>query len=158
MHTATAAPAGRATSGSGTQRGFRRALVASLVVAVGFVVWMELELGGPWITQAFSDVVQAVVPLAAAGACFHAARRNPYGFGRAWTASLRRAWRLLGAACLSWGLGQVVWSYFELVAHTDPFPSLADVGFRCWWPACSPSRPARRCGPPRGCAPCLTAC
>jgi len=131
MHTATAAPAGRATSGSGTQRGFRRALVASSVVAVVFVVWMELELGGPWVTQAFSDIVQSIVPLAAAGACFHAARRTPYGFGRAWTASLRRSWRLLGAACLSWGLGQVVWTYFEVIAGTDPFPSLADVGFLC---------------------------
>ncbi|HEU4399692.1 MAG TPA: ATP-binding protein [Actinomycetota bacterium] len=129
MRTATAAHAGRSTGGSGTQRGFRQALAVSSAVAVVFVVWMELELGGPWVTQAFSDVVQAVVPLAAAGACFHAARRNPYGFGRAWTASLRRSWRLLGAACLSWGLGQVVWSYFELVARTDPFPSLADVGF-----------------------------
>jgi signal transduction histidine kinase len=134
MHTATAAPAGRATSGSGTQRNFRRALVVSAAVAVVFVVWMQLELGGPWLTQAFSDVVQSVVPLAAAGACFHAARRTPYGFGRAWTASLRRAWRLLGAACLSWGLGQVVWTYFELVARTDPFPSLADVGFLCTVP------------------------
>jgi signal transduction histidine kinase len=134
MHTATAAPAGRATSGSGTQRNFRRALVVSAAVAVVFVVWMQLEIGGPWLTQAFSDVVQSVVPLVAAGACFHAARRTPYGFGRAWTASLRRAWRLLGAACLSWGLGQVVWTYFELVARTDPFPSLADVGFLCTVP------------------------
>jgi hypothetical protein len=47
---------------------------------------------------------------------------------------LRRAWRLLGAACLSWGLGQVVWTYFELVAKTDPFPSLADLGFLCTVP------------------------
>jgi signal transduction histidine kinase len=134
MHTATAAPAGRATSGSGTQRGFRRALVASAVVAVVFILWMELELGGPSVTEAFSDIVQSIVPLAAAGACFHASHRTPYGFGRAWTASLRRSWRLLGAACLSWGLGQVVWTYFELVANTDPFPSLADLGFLCTVP------------------------
>jgi signal transduction histidine kinase len=134
MHTATAAPAGRATSGSGTERGFRRALVASSVVVVVFVLWMELEIGGPWVTTAFSDVMQSIAPLAAAGACFHAARRAPYGFGRAWTAALRRSWRLLGAACLSWGLGQVVWTYFEVVAKTDPFPSLADVGFLCTVP------------------------
>jgi signal transduction histidine kinase len=128
-HAATAAPAGRATSGSGTQRSFQRALVIAAVVAVVFVAWMELEIGGPWVTQVVSDLIQSLAPLAAAGACFHAARRNPYGFGRAWTASLRRSWRLLGAACLSWGLGQVVWTYIELVARTDPFPSLADVGY-----------------------------
>jgi signal transduction histidine kinase len=99
-----------------------------------FILWMELELGGPSVTEAFSDIVQSIVPLAAAGACFHASHRTPYGFGRAWTASLRRSWRLLGAACLSWGLGQVVWTYFELVANTDPFPSLADLGFLCTVP------------------------
>jgi signal transduction histidine kinase len=103
-------------------------------VTVVFVLWIELEIGGPWVTLAFSDIVQSIVPLAAAGACFHAARRTPYGFGRAWTASLRRSWRLLGAACLSWGLGQVVWTYFEVIAETDPFPSLADVGFLCTVP------------------------
>jgi signal transduction histidine kinase len=134
MHTATAAPAGRATSGSGTERGFRRALVASAAVTVVFVLWIELQIGGRWVTTAFSDVVQSIVPLAAAGACFHAARRAPYGFGRAWTAALRRSWRLLGAACLSWGLGQVVWTYFEVIAKTDPFPSLADLGFLCTVP------------------------
>jgi signal transduction histidine kinase len=133
-HTATAAPAGRATSRSGTERGFRRALFASSVVVVVFVLWMELEIGGPSLTEAFSDIVQSIVPLAAAGACFHAARRTPYGFGRAWTASLRRSWRLLGAACLSWGLGQVVWTYYEVIAKTDPFPSLADLGFLCTVP------------------------
>jgi hypothetical protein len=101
---------------------------------VVFILWMLFKPGGPWVALAFSDIAQAVVPLAAAGACFHAARRTPYGFGRAWTGSLRRAWRLLGAACLSWGLGQVVWTYFELVAKTDPFPSLADVGFLCTVP------------------------
>jgi signal transduction histidine kinase len=132
--TATAAPAGRATSRSGTERGFRRALAASAVVTVVFVLWMELEIGGPWVTMAFSNVVQAIAPLAAAGACFHASRRTPYGFGRAWTASLRRSWRLLGAACLSWGLGQVVWTYYEVIAKEDPFPSLADLGFLCTVP------------------------
>src|SRR5919109_4909815 len=89
-HVATAAPAGRATSGSGTQRGFQRALVASAAVAVVFVLWMLLEPGGAWVALALSDFLQAVVPLAAAAACFHAPRRAPYGFGRAWTASLRR--------------------------------------------------------------------
>jgi diguanylate cyclase (GGDEF)-like protein len=31
---------------------------------------------------------------------------------------------------MSWGLGEVVWSWYELVQHREvPFPSLADVGF-----------------------------
>ena len=67
--------------------------------------------------------------LAAAGACYNAARRNPYGFGRAWTASLHRAWRLLGSAALFWGLGQVVWTYLELRGGEASVPSLADAGY-----------------------------
>jgi signal transduction histidine kinase len=147
MRAAAAAAADR--TGGGQLRTFHVAVVASAAVAAAFVAWMALGIGGPGVTLAVSNVIQALVPLAAAGACFHAAHRDPYGFGRAWTASLRRAWRLLGWACLSWGLGQVVWSYFELVADTDPFPSLADVGFLCTVPLlitgvlAYPSAPAR---------------
>jgi signal transduction histidine kinase len=112
------------------ERSFRLAAAVAAAVAVAFVVWVLLSLGGPDVTKAVDDVVVALVPLLAAGACFHAARRAPYGFGRAWTASLRRAWRLLGASALSWGLGQTIWAFFELVGKWDvPVPSLADVGF-----------------------------
>jgi signal transduction histidine kinase len=151
MRAAAAAAADR-TGGAGQPRNFRVAVIASVTVAVVFVVWMELGIGGPWVTLAFSDILQALAPLAAAGACFHAAHRSPYGFGRAWTASLRRAWRLLGWACLSWGLGQVIWSYFELVAHTDPFPSLADVGFLCTVPLLITGVLAFPTAPPRATA------
>jgi signal transduction histidine kinase len=115
-------------------RTFTVAAVASAVLVALFLVWVGFQLGGETVTLAFTNLVQALVALAAAFACFHAANRNPFGFGRAWTASLHRAWRLLGAAALSWGLGQVVWTYYEVVAGQDPFPSLADVGFLCTVP------------------------
>src|SRR3972149_3171758 len=42
----------------------------------------------------------------------------------------RRSWLLLGAAILSWGLGQAVWSYYELfLTQETPFPSFADIGY-----------------------------
>ena len=152
MRAAAVAAADRMTGGASQPRTFRLAVMVSAAVAVVFVLWMQLGIGGPWVTLAVSDVLQALVPLAAAGACFHAAHRDPYGFGRAWTASLRRAWRLLGWACLSWGLGQVVWSYFELVAGTDPFPSLADVGFLCTVPLLIAGVLALPTAPPRATA------
>jgi signal transduction histidine kinase len=112
------------------ERSFRIGASAAAASALLLVTWLVVEPGGERLTQALSDIAQAVVPLLAAAACFHAARRNPYGFGRAWTTSLHRAWRLLGAAALSWGLGQVVWTYYELVAGSEiPLPSLADVGY-----------------------------
>ncbi len=42
----------------------------------------------------------------------------------------RAAWQLLGAAAVSWGLGQVVTCYYELLLEQDvPFPSMADLGY-----------------------------
>src|ERR671914_938072 len=108
---------------------FRLVAAGSAALCLLFLAWVGFGFGGPEATQLFSNIVQAAAALLAAGACFHASHRNPYGFGRAWTASLHRAWRLLGGAALAWGLGQVVWTYLELAGDTTPFPSLADLGY-----------------------------
>jgi len=43
---------------------------------------------------------------------------------------LRVAWIGLALACLSWGAGQVVYTWYELYLQTDaPFPGLADMGY-----------------------------
>jgi signal transduction histidine kinase len=110
-------------------RGFHLAAMVSAAVSIAFLVVVGFKPGGPEATQLLSNLIQALTALAAAAACFHAAHRDPYGFGRAWTASLHRAWRLLGTAALAWGLGQVVWTYLELAGDRTPFPSLADAGY-----------------------------
>ena len=110
-------------------RSFRLVAVASAVLAVGFLAWITMGVGSDGVTELVSNLVQAAAALAAAAACFSAAGRNPYGFGRAWTASLHRAWRLLGSAALAWGLGQVVWTVLDLRSGTPGVPSLADIGF-----------------------------
>jgi signal transduction histidine kinase len=113
----------------GELRSFRLVVVASSALTVLFLAWVGLGVGGHRITELTSNIVQAVAALVAAWACFNAARRNPYGFGRAWTASLHRAWRLLGSAALAWGLGQVVFTVLELRWGEPQVPSLADAGF-----------------------------
>ncbi|HET7519782.1 MAG TPA: ATP-binding protein, partial [Actinomycetes bacterium] len=85
--------------------------------------------GGDGVTELGSNLAQAAAALGAAAACFSAAGRNPYGFGRAWTASLHRAWRLLGSAALAWGLGQVVWTVIELRDGSPGVPTPADIGY-----------------------------
>jgi signal transduction histidine kinase len=113
-------------------RSFRLVTVASAAVAVLFLAWLQFGFGGETATKLFSNLIQAGTALVAATACYSAARRNPYGFGRAWTTSLHRAWRLLGSAALAWGLGQVVWTVLELRAPeggTVAVPSLADLGY-----------------------------
>src|SRR5829696_303241 len=110
-------------------RSFRLAAVAAAALAVGFLAWIGVGVGGKAVTELVSNLVQASAALLAAAACFSAAGRNPYGFGRAWTASLHRAWRLLGSAALAWGLGQVVWTVIELRDGSPAVPSPADVGY-----------------------------
>ena len=69
-----------------------------------------------------SDVGLAVVAALAALAYLRAARR--------WSARYRPYARLMAAACGSWAVGQMIWSYLELLRDDDvPFPSLADVGY-----------------------------
>jgi signal transduction histidine kinase len=110
-------------------RSFRLVAMAAAALGAGFLAWVGLGLGAEETTTLVSNLFQAVAALAAAGACYNAARRNPYGFGRAWTASLHRAWRLLGSAALAWGLGQVVWTFIELRGKEPGVPSLADAGY-----------------------------
>src|SRR6266853_6451140 len=52
-----------------------------------------------------------------------AARRHP-------SPDQRRAWVWIGAGCVLFLAGQLVWSYYELIRRVmRPYPSLADVGF-----------------------------
>src|ERR671913_571798 len=100
-------------------RSFRLAAVAAAALAAGFLAWIGLGAGDDGVTELVSNLVQASAALLAAAACFSAAGRNPYGFGRAWTASLHRAWRLR----------QVAWTVIELRDGTPGVPTVADVGY-----------------------------
>jgi diguanylate cyclase (GGDEF)-like protein/PAS domain S-box-containing protein len=95
------------------------------LVATIAAVWIGLILtgsGGPALSQAVSNIGLAAVALAAAVAGSLAARRHR---GRH-----RRVWALLAGSALSWGLGQVAWTWYESVLGREvPFPSLADVGY-----------------------------
>lgn len=98
--------------------------------AVGVVVavvalqtlWIRLEFGGPEASQAFGDLIPLPGCILGAIACWVVARRE--------SAGMRRGWIFMGLASLSWGVGESMWSWYELVGHRDvPFPSAADVGY-----------------------------
>lgn len=46
----------------------------------------------------------------------------------------RLPWVLLTGGMLSWLVGDVVWTWFDLVAGTDPFPSVADLFYLAGYP------------------------
>jgi len=111
------------------QRLYRWAAGSSVALLLLFLALVYAGLGGP-LVNAFDDLAIAAAALAAGLACLHSANRGQYGFGRAWTIALRRAWRLLGAAALSWGAGQLIWSWLDLAGGSSAaFPSPADVFF-----------------------------
>jgi PAS domain S-box-containing protein len=97
------------------------ALAAALSV-LGLAVWLAAGFGGETTSRTVSNVSLSSAPLIAAVACFIRAARTA---GR-----IRCSWALLGSAVLSWGLGQLVWTWYESILGREvPFPSLADVGY-----------------------------
>ncbi|HLF16741.1 MAG TPA: HAMP domain-containing sensor histidine kinase, partial [Candidatus Thermoplasmatota archaeon] len=93
-----------------------------------FALWVDREWGGADATLWMVDLVSLAAPLAAAGACWHRARRDE--------GHRRQAWRLVAIGCLSWALGQVVWAWYELARGLEvPNPSLADLGYLAFIPA-----------------------
>jgi two-component system, sensor histidine kinase and response regulator len=92
--------------------------VASLV----FVLWTANVWFGDKATTSFDDIGEAVAAFIAAASCAFAAFRNR---GR-----VRAAWALFAVSALSWAVGEVIWTYYEVFSGQDvPFPSLADAGY-----------------------------
>ena len=103
-----------------------RPFVFATSVAAGlsilFVLWTEYRWFGDQATIDVDDLGEAAAALIAAASCVLAAYRTS---GRS-----RWAWSFFGASASSWALGELVWSWYQVVQGVDvPFPSLADAGF-----------------------------
>ena len=101
----------------------RRGATALVVLfLIGFSCVLELKPVSAFGLRGIDDVVQFLAAFAGAAGCLWGASQTS---GRS-----RISWYLFAAATLSWGAGQVVWSYYEIgVQRSAPFPSLADVGY-----------------------------
>ena len=107
-----------------------------------FAAWLYFHWGGSAPTQRFDNIGETLAAFIAAAACAAAAVRHQR--------RTRIAWALIGASAMSWGIGQSIWSYYELVkGQLVPFPSFADLGYLSAVPLavagvlCFPSAPAR---------------
>ncbi|MEV8517406.1 sensor histidine kinase [Dactylosporangium sp. NPDC051484] len=76
----------------------------------------------PWWSLFVYDVAQCLTALAATLACWITAGRHTGG---------QRWWRVwMGAATCGWMIGQILWSWYQLVRNVElPSPSLADAGY-----------------------------
>ena len=96
----------------------------ALATAVTFVVGAAWLIGG-WSPEGTTSIVSNILQAASSGsAAVFASLAARSGRGRR-----RTAWVALAVGLWGWFLGQLIWSYYEIVAHQDPFPSLADVGY-----------------------------
>jgi diguanylate cyclase (GGDEF)-like protein/PAS domain S-box-containing protein len=103
-------------------RGVARNCAIVLVLASVWTSLLIVGTGGPSVSRDLSDFGLTFAALGAAAAC----GRN------AWRGTRhRRMWGFLGGACLSWGIGQAIWTAYEAIPpyREVPFPSFADVGY-----------------------------
>jgi len=112
----------RSRIGTRAGRRFVAAAIAGIVLSALFIAWTALRIGGDTVTVGVDDIGEAVAALLAALSCGYAAWRSP---GR-----MRLAWGLLGGSALSWFIGELIWSVYEVGLGVNvPFPSAADAGY-----------------------------
>jgi diguanylate cyclase (GGDEF)-like protein/PAS domain S-box-containing protein len=106
---------------TGSARRWQAIILCLALTVLLFGASLGLNIGGALTTNYVDNLGQLVAPLLAAGACLWAAWR---------ITTTRRAWAFLGASSFSWGMGQLVWCYYDLLHRVaTPFPSLADAGY-----------------------------
>ncbi len=93
----------------------------AIIAAAVLIAW----LFGGWGGQATVNWVAAVAIIgmaAFATGCAAAAARRSLG-------RHRRAWTCIAVGLAGWTLGECLWTYYGLLLHTDPFPSIADAAY-----------------------------
>jgi two-component system, sensor histidine kinase and response regulator len=103
-------------------RPFVAAAALALVISVTFTAWTAFQWVSVQATIDVDDIGEAVAAFIAVASCSFAAVRN--------TGRTRLAWTFFALSALSWGLGEVVWSIYQVGLGVGvPFPSVADAGF-----------------------------
>jgi two-component system, sensor histidine kinase and response regulator len=103
-------------------RPYAAAAALVLVACAAFVLVIEFQLPSPGAAVAIDDVGEAIAALIAACAAIYATRRTA---GR-----VRFAWTMLAISAASWGVGEAIWSYYEVgLGVAVPYPGWPDVGF-----------------------------
>jgi diguanylate cyclase (GGDEF)-like protein len=101
----------------------RAAHVAAVAGAVflAFVIWIVSDVSHGTTRAAIDDIVLLVLAVPAAWFSAIAARSAR---GR-----LRLAWVAMTVGLVAWGIGEAIWTHYELVLEQVPFPSVADAAF-----------------------------
>jgi diguanylate cyclase (GGDEF)-like protein/PAS domain S-box-containing protein len=92
------------------------------ILSIGWATLLVFQIGGDSASQSISNIGCLLAAFAGAAGCLKAAERGDV---------YRRTWLFLGASCAAWGLGQLVWTWYESIGREVPFPSYADIGYLC---------------------------
>jgi signal transduction histidine kinase len=98
-----------------------RVLLVALVVVTGGMALAAVTIPGPSMSQVISDHLMTIFPAVAAIASFTIFVRT--------RGENRCGWLLLAGWGTLSATGNAIWTYYELAAHIEPFPSLADAGY-----------------------------
>ncbi len=111
-----------AASEPALRRRFHVALLAATITVVATAIALGTGVGSLDFSRNLGNVLEILAPALAAACCFRVARRA--------RGSWRIGWYLVGASCVSWCVGQTIWTWLETVeGQLSPFPSPADFFF-----------------------------
>jgi diguanylate cyclase (GGDEF)-like protein len=103
--------------------------IIAAIWSVGFIAWIVTANTNNDRALYVSDLAPAVLAGLAsvtAARTAHSARSNRRS---------KLAWSFFAAGLAAWTAAELTWAWLELVKHTDPFPSVADIGYSLYYPA-----------------------
>ena len=100
---------------------FFQGVIISLIILISFC-FLVLYSTNPYFKLVTSDLFNSVTPILAAICLLYSAKFSKFHSKRTYI-----AWTFFSLALISWGLGQITYTFLELVLHQEPFPSLADL-------------------------------
>ncbi len=93
-----------------------------------FTVWYYFERTTSLNLNSVCDTAQTVSALAAFLTAWNVSRNELLD------TQTKKAWRILNFAFFSYFCGQALWFYYSSVLGEEPFPSVADLGYSCFYP------------------------
>jgi diguanylate cyclase (GGDEF)-like protein len=102
---------------------FRNLPVVLLGLYIGvFALLLYFKPGSEETFEGLSDIAGVLPPIAGGLIALRAASVS--------VERARKGWTLIGLGCLSWGAGEVIWTFYELaLGQWSPFPSWADAAY-----------------------------
>lgn len=124
----TTTPAAASASNRSTRtRAARTAVLSLLVFSVASAGLLGLGILSEDIAFSFSQIAYVIVP-AGAGLVVMGAAMTTRGRSRV-------AWLTIGSGVLAWGIGEIIWVYYEYILKIEvPYPGWADVFYILGYP------------------------